>query len=140
MNPKAKHWLFKTEPGTYSFDQLLKDKRTAWNGVRNYQARNFLKQAQVGDLVIIYHSGGSPSAVGIAQITKAAYPDLDPKKPGDWVQLDLIPVQRFEVEVSLSQMKSEKALKDLLLIKQSRLSCMPVTPSEFERIKQLGGL
>ena len=140
MKHKVNHWLLKTEPDTYSFAQLLKDKQTAWNGVRNFQARNFLKQAQVGDLAIIYHSGKKPAAVGIAKVSKASYPDLDPKKPGDWVQIDLVPVASFPQEVSLSQMKVEKSLKDLILIKQSRLSCMPVSETEFETIQRLGGL
>lgn len=140
MNSKVKHWLFKTEPETYSFDQLLKDRHTAWNGVRNYQARNFLKEVQIGDLVIIYHSGKSPAAVGIAQVTKTAYPDLDPKKAGEWVQVDLTPLHKLPTEVSLTQMKSDRNLKDLLLIKQSRLSCMPLQANEFKRIQKLGGL
>lgn len=140
MKQRLNHWLLKTEPDTYSFTQLLREKQTAWNGVRNFQARNFLKQAQVGDLAIIYHSGKAPAAVGIARVSKSAYPDLDPKKPGDWVQIDLVAVAGFAQEVPLSTMKTEKSLKDLLLIKQSRLSCMPVSESEFQVICQLGGL
>lgn len=133
------HWLFKSEPGTYSFDQLLKDKKTNWNGVRNFQARNHLRNAAPGDLAIIYLSGDGRAAVGIAQVVKVAYPDLDPEKPGDWVQIDLAPVGALPRPVTLAEMKATPALKDLQLIKQSRLSCMPVTEAEFMRICQLGG-
>ena len=87
MNLKVKHWLFKTEPETYSFSQLLRDQHTAWNGVRNYQARNFLKEAQVGDLVVIYHSGKSPSAVGIARVTKQHIQTLTLKKQANGFKL-----------------------------------------------------
>jgi predicted RNA-binding protein with PUA-like domain len=136
QNPS--HWLFKSEPQTYSFSQLLKDKKTNWNGVRNFQARNFLKEAQVGDLALIYHSGDERAVVGIAKVVRAAYPDPDPEKKGDWVQLDLAPVERLERPVSLAEIKSEPGLADLLLIKQSRLSCMPVTAKHFQLILRLG--
>src|SRR5687768_6374766 len=97
------YWLMKTEPETYSFAQLLQDKKTNWNGVRNFQARKYLNALKEGDLVLIYHSGDERSVVGIAQIIREAYPDPDPKKKGDWVQVDLKPVQGLKVPVSLSQ-------------------------------------
>jgi predicted RNA-binding protein with PUA-like domain len=133
-----KHWLFKTEPSTYSFAQLLRDGKTNWNGVRNFQARNFLKGATVGDLALIYHSGDEKAVVGIARVTRAAYPDPDPKKPGEWVQLDLACVEPLRRAVPLKEIKSIAALAELPLIKQSRLSCMPVTGRHFDTLVKLG--
>ena len=119
------YWILKSEPETYSFDDLLKDGKTKWNGVRNHQAKNFLKQMKVGDICMIYHSGDCKEIVGTAKVSKEAYPDLDPKKPGDWVQVDITPEKKLQRSVSLSEMRSEKALKDLLLFRQSRLSVIP---------------
>ena len=130
----SQHWLFKTEPETYSFETLKKEKKTNWNGVRNFQARNFLNQVKAGDLVLIYHSGKERAVVGVAKVTKAAYPDPDPKKKGDWVQLDLSYSSSLKIPVALEQLKKTAALKSLLLIKQSRLSCMPVSEKEFKTI------
>jgi predicted RNA-binding protein with PUA-like domain len=132
------YWLFKTEPETYSFAQLLKDGKTNWNGVRNFQARNFLLKAEKGDQAIIYHSGDDKCVVGIAKVIKAAYPDLDPEKPGDWVQIDLAPVEEFNRTISLKEIKATPALADMLLIKQSRLSCMPISAKHFETLVKLG--
>jgi predicted RNA-binding protein with PUA-like domain len=133
-----KYWLFKTEPSTYSFKQLEKDKKTNWNGVRNFQARNFLRQVAVGDLALIYHSGDDKSVVGVAQVLRAGYPDLDPEKPGDWVQIDLGYKESFLRPVSLKEIKATTGLKELPLIKQSRLSCMPVTAADFKLLSKLG--
>jgi predicted RNA-binding protein with PUA-like domain len=132
------YWLFKTEPGTYSFAQLMKDKKTNWDQVRNYQARNFLRQAAVGDLAVIYHSGEDKAAVGIAQVTRNAYPDPDPEKAGEWVQIDLKAVAPLARPVTLKEIKTTPALSALPLIKQSQLSCMPITSQHFELIKKLG--
>jgi predicted RNA-binding protein with PUA-like domain len=131
------YWLFKSEPDTYSFQTLKKEKKTVWNGVRNFQARNFLKLCKKGDLALIYHSGKERAVVGLARITKEGYPELDPKKPGEWVQIDIA----YESElnpVTLETLKKTPALKSLMLIKQSRLSCMPVGQNEFETILKLG--
>src|SRR4051794_8652540 len=87
------YWLLKTEPSTYSFQDLLREQRTNWNGVRNFQARNYLKTFQKHDLALIYHSGDEKAVVGIAKIIEEAYPDPDPKKAGEWVQVGLKPVQ-----------------------------------------------
>jgi len=139
MNSKGNsRWLFKTEPSTYSFEDLLRDKKTHWNGVRNFQARNFLKEISEGDLALIYHSGEIRSVVGIARVIRKAYPDPDPKKSGDWVQVDIQAVRALEHPVSLSKIKATKALKDILLVKQSRLSVMPLLPSHFELIIEMG--
>ncbi len=131
-------WLFKSEPETYSFETLTKDKKTAWNGVRNFQARNFLRECKKEDFALIYHSGKEKSVVGVTKIIKEAYPEPDPKKPGDWVQIDLAYALRLKKPVSLSLMKTTPALKSLMLIKQSRLSCMPVSEKEFKTILELG--
>jgi predicted RNA-binding protein with PUA-like domain len=131
---KISYWLMKTEPETFSFEQLVRDQKTFWNGVRNFQARNFLKQASVGDLVIIYHSGEERAAVGIAKVVREAYPDPDPEKPGDWVQIDVEAISQLPRPVTLSEIKEDPRFKDLLLIRQSRLSVMPVSQQHFELI------
>lgn len=133
----AQYWLFKSEPETYSFAQLQKDKRTHWNGVRNFQARNFLRQVKKGDLAFIYHSGDDKAVVGIAECVKEAYPDVDPDG-GDWVQIDVKAVEALKSPVTLATIKTTAALKDIPLIKQSRLSCMPITKAHFDTIRKLG--
>jgi predicted RNA-binding protein with PUA-like domain len=131
------YWLLKTEPTTYSFSQLVKDRKTNWNGVRNFQARNFMREITTGDLALVYHSGDERQVVGIAKVVAEAYPDPDPRKKGDWVQIDLAPERSFSRPVTLSQLKATAALKELLLIKQSRLSVMPVSAAHFETIVKL---
>lgn len=131
------YWLLKTEPEVYSFEQLLKQKKTNWDHVRNYQARNYLKQIKKGDLAIIYHSGGVKAAVGVAKIIKEAYPDIDPEG-GEWVQVDLAPVVALENPVELKVIKTTKELLAMPLIKQSRLSVMPITESHYQKIIKLG--
>lgn len=132
--PSPTHWLVKSEPHVYPFSQLLKDRKTNWNGVRNFQARNFLKTMNKGDLVLYYHSGDERSAVGIARVLKEFYPDLDPKKPGEWVQVDLEPIEELENPVTLTAIKANTKLKNLMLIKQSRLSVMPVSEQDFQTV------
>ncbi|MBS1960186.1 MAG: EVE domain-containing protein [Bdellovibrionales bacterium] len=137
------NWLFKTEPETYSFDTLAKDKKTVWNGVRNFQARNFLNKASKGEYALIYHSGKDKAVVGVARVAKEAYPEPDPEKPGDWVQLDISYALKLKSPVTLAAIKSvaaksDSTLKNLLLIKQSRLSCMPIGDKEFKTILELG--
>jgi predicted RNA-binding protein with PUA-like domain len=133
----AAHWLFKTEPSTFSFETLAREKKTNWNGVRNFQARNFLREAKAGDLALIYHSGDDKAVVGIAEVTRAAYEDPDPDG-GDWVQVDIKHVRALGQPVALRTLKATPALKDLLLIKQSRLSVMPVTAAHYREILKLG--
>jgi len=137
---RKNHWLLKTEPSTYSYADLERDGKTNWNGVRNYQARNHLAQISQGDIALIYHSGDDKAVVGIAECTKAAYPDPDPKKPGEWVQIGLKPVQALKRIVSLKEIKSTASLKTLPLIKQSRLSVMPITAEHFQTILKQGGI
>lgn len=132
------HWLLKSEPSVYSFDKLVHDGKTNWNGVRNFQARNFLKQAEKGDLALIYHSNEGKAVVGVAKVVKEAYPDIDAETPGEWVQIDIAPVKSLARAVTLDEMKKNKKLKNLLLIKQSRLSVMPVSAEDFNLIVKLG--
>lgn len=134
----SKHWLFKTEPGTYSFAQLLRDRKTNWDHVRNFQARNFLREAKKGDLAFIYHSGDEKSVVGIAEITREAYADPDPEKPGEWVQVDVRAVEALERAVSLKEIKAAPELAGLPLIKHTRLSCMPISAAQFQAIRKMG--
>jgi predicted RNA-binding protein with PUA-like domain len=136
----SRYFLLKTEPGTYSFETLAKEKKTNWNGVRNFQARNVLRECSKGDYALIYHSGDDKAVVGIAEVSKDAYPDLDPKKPGEWVQVDLKFKKTFKETVPLSVIKTTPALKNVPLIKQSRLSCMEVTAKEFETFLKMGGV
>lgn len=130
------YWLLKTEPSTYSIDQLKSDKRTHWDQVRNFQARNFLRQAKVGDLALIYHSNDDKAVVGVAKVVREAYPDIDPEG-GNWSQIDIAFVQKLERPVPLAEIKSTPALKDIPLIRQSRLSCMPVTAGHFKTVTAL---
>jgi predicted RNA-binding protein with PUA-like domain len=126
----------KTEPSTYSFADLARAGATPWNGVRNPQARGFLKEISKGDLALIYHTGSEKAVVGLAEITRAAYPEPDAP---DWVQVDLkarIPLTR---PVSLSTLKGANEFNTLLLVKQGRLSVMPVTAAHFKKILELGG-
>lgn len=132
-------WLLKTEPETYCFEQLLKDKKTNWNDVRNFQARNYLRQMAVGDIALIYHSGDDKSVVGVASVTQGAYPDIDPEG-GDWSQVDIKPLEAFKTPVSLKQIKATPALGDMPLIRHTRLSVMPITEAHYKTLRQLGGL
>jgi predicted RNA-binding protein with PUA-like domain len=134
------YWLLKSEPFVYSYDQLVKDKKTNWAGVRNFQARNFLKAAKKGDLAFIYHSNEGKAVVGIAKVVKEAYPDPDPEQKGDWVQIDISPVEKLKTPVTLEEIKATAKLKDMLLVKQSRLSVSPVSKIHFDLICRMGGL
>lgn len=135
----AQYWLYKTEPSTYSFERLQKEKSTNWNLIRNYQARNFLKQAKVGDLVVVYHSGDVKAAVGLGKIIREAYPDVDPDDPKtEWVQVDIQYISHFKAPVSLGAIKADPTLKNMLLVKQSRLSAMPIEKDHYEKLVRLG--
>ncbi len=127
------YWLVKSEPFKYSWEQFVKDKRTYWDGVRNYQARNNLKAMAKGDAVLFYHSNEGMAVVGIARVVKEAYqdPTTDDQR---WVVVDLEPVEPLPQPVSLSDMKQEQRLQNLALIRQGRLSVMPLTQEEFEII------
>ena len=128
-----KYWLLKTEPETYSWNDLKKDGRTFWDGVRNYQARNFMKEMKRGDLALYYHSVNEKQILGIARIEREAY--QDPSTDDDrWVAVDIVPVEDFNQPVTLSQVKDDPALADMVLVKNSRLSVQPVQKSEFDII------
>lgn len=131
------YWLVKSEPYKYSWEQFLQDGRTYWDGVRNYQARNNLQAMQKGDLVLFYHSNQGLAVVGIARVVREAYPDPTTDDPR-WVAVDLEPIETFKTPVSLGDLKKEKRLQNLALIKQARLSVMPLTPEEFEIIVARG--
>jgi len=132
------HWLVKEEPEAYSFDDLVRDGRTDWTGVRNFQARNYLRQMKTGDVVLFYHSGESKSVVGIAQVVKAPYPDPTANDE-QWVAVDIKPVEPLKQPVSLAAMRENPKLATLLLIRQSRLSVMPVSKAEFDVIVKMSG-
>ena len=131
------HWLVKQEPEDYSWDDLVRDGSTQWSGVRNFQARNNLRQMKVGDAVFFYHSGKEKSVVGIASVSKAAYPDPTAKEDG-WIAVDIEPLKKLANPVSLADIKANAKLSDLLLVRQSRLSVMPVGKSEFDEIVRMG--
>jgi predicted RNA-binding protein with PUA-like domain len=133
----SQYWLVRQEPEGYSFDDLLRDGRTDWTGVRNFQARNNLRQMKVGNRVLFYHSGEQKAVVGIAQVAKAAYPDPTANEE-QWVAVDIKPLKPLREPVPLSTIKAEPELANMLLIRQSRLSVMPVTKEEFEVIVALG--
>ena len=132
--PMSGHWLVKQEPEAYSFDDLVRDRCTDWTGVRNFQARNNLRQMKAGDRVLFYHSGEQKAVVGVAQVAKSAYPD--PTDPA-WVAVDIKPVKPLRAPVPLTTIKAQPKLADMLLVRQSRLSVMPVTKEEFESVLAL---
>ncbi|NNM94372.1 MAG: EVE domain-containing protein [Bacteroidia bacterium] len=129
-------WLVKSEPSVYSWQQLLKDKRTCWDGVRNYAARLHLKEMKQGDKVFFYHSNTNLHIAGIARVEKEAYPDPKDKK---WVAVDLVPFKSLKKPVTLEMIKAEKKLKNMALVRIGRLSVSPVSHDEFEVINKLSG-
>ena len=131
------HWLVKSEPFKYSWDDLVKDGSTYWDGVRNYQARNNLREMKVGDYALYCHSNEGKEVVGVAEVTRSAYPD--PTTDDDrWVVVDVAPVKPFEVPVTLAQIKADRKLRQIPLVTHSRLSVMPLEKPAFERILELG--
>lgn len=125
------NWLMKTEPGTYSWDDLVKEKKTVWDGVRNFQARNNIKAMKKGDLIFIYHSGDGKEVVGIAKITKEHFPD---PKDKDWPVVEIAAVKKLKNTVTLANVKANKKLANMVLVRSSRLSVQPVKESEFELV------
>ncbi len=149
----AKYWLMKTESGSYSIDELQRDGRTAWEGVRNYQARNFMRdEMQVGDAVLFYHSGAEPPGVaGLARVARSGYPDatardpqsryFDPKASEEdprWFLVDLEFVEKFPEIVPLARLRETPGLEKMLVINKSRLSVQPVAEEEFRIVRTLG--
>lgn len=132
------YWLVKSEPEAYSWDTFVKDGRTAWTGVRNFQARNNLRAMKKGDLVAFYHSVTDKQIVGLAKVDKEAYPDATAKE-GDWSCVDLVPSKPLKQPVTLATIKTDKTLSEMALLKQSRLSVTPLTATQFERLLELAG-
>jgi predicted RNA-binding protein with PUA-like domain len=125
------YWMVKTEPGSYSWEDFVKKGEDVWDGVRNFQARNFLKEMQVGDPVLFYHSGKDKAVVGIAEVSQEAFPD--PRDPA-WVAVSLKVKQALANPVSLEAIKSEDRLSSMLMLRQSRLSVMSVAKDEFNLV------
>ncbi len=128
------YWLLKSEPETYPLEQLKKDKRTAWTGVRNYQARNYMMDMKVGDLCVFYHSGDEKACVGVAKVVSKPYPDKD--EPA-WTVVDVAFVKTFKNPVTLAAIKADKHLAGMPLIKAARLSVQPVSQKHFEYLLNL---
>lgn len=131
------YFLVKSEPSAYSWQQLLKDKKTDWTGVRNFAARLHLRAMKTGDLVLFYHSNEVKEIVGIAKVVKEAYQDRTTKE--DWSAVDLAPHKALAKPVSLEEIKKDKRLKNIPLVRIPRLSVMPVTKAEFDAIMELSG-
>ena len=132
------HWLVKSEPNTYGWEQLVKERHTLWTGVRNFTARNHLAEMKTGDLVFFYHSGEGKEIVGVAKVIAEAKPDPTAKAGENWVAPELVPVKAFAVPVTLGAVKAEPNLRDIALVKLSRLSVMPIPKAAFDRILALG--
>jgi len=131
------YFLVKSEPFKYSWDKFNEDGRTFWDGVRNYQARNNMREMKEGDLVLFYHSNEGKNVVGIAKVVKEYYQDPTTDDT-NWVVVDLAPVESLKNPVSLEQIKAEESLKDISLIRQGRLSVMQLKATEFDKILEMG--
>jgi predicted RNA-binding protein with PUA-like domain len=133
------YWLMKSEPSSYSWDQLVKDKKTSWNGVRNFQASANLKAMKTGDRVFFYHSNEGLAVVGIAEVAKTYYPDPTDKTER-FGMVDIKPVTPLKSPVTLVDIKKDPKLKDMVLVKNSRLSVQPVTTEQWKHVCALGGV
>ncbi len=129
-------WLVKQEPSDYSWSDFVKDGGTSWTGVRNFAARNNLRRMAKGDHVLFYHSGDDKSVVGMAKVTRTAYKD-GTAKDEDWTAVDLAPIRPLPRPVTLAQIKAKPALKNIALVRQSRLSVMPLTAKDFDTIVKM---
>lgn len=130
------YWLLRSEPDAYSWDDLVRDGATEWNGVRNYTARNFLKDMQPGDRALFYHSNTEKAAVGVMEITRAWQPDGE---DGKWASVAVKPVENLVRPVPLADIKAEPRLKELEMLRQSRLSVTPVRDAEWKVLLEMGG-
>jgi predicted RNA-binding protein with PUA-like domain len=133
------YWLMKSEPSAYSWDQLVKDGKTFWSGVRNYQASNNLKAMKKGDRAFFYHSNEGLAVVGICEIAKEYYPDHT-DKAGKFGMVDVTPVLPLKQPVTMAEIKATPELKDMVLVKNSRLSVQPVTAAEWKAVCKMGGV
>jgi predicted RNA-binding protein with PUA-like domain len=132
------YWLVKQEPESYPWAAFVKEGRTAWTGVRNFQARNSLRAMKKGDLVFFYHSGAEKQVMGYARVARDSYPDPTAEE-GDWCCVDLVPVKVLQRPVSLEAIKADKVLRSMPLLKQTRLSVTGLTRQQFDRVLQLAG-
>jgi predicted RNA-binding protein with PUA-like domain len=132
---EPRHWLVKQEPEAYSWESFVREEGTAWTGVRNFQARNHLRAMKKGDEVLFYHSGDTKAAVGLARVIKEAYPDPTAAE-GDWSAVDLKPVKPLRRAVSLREIKTDKVLMDMDMVRLSRISVTPVSAAQFKRLIQ----
>ena len=132
----TQYWLVKSEPETYSWADLARDGRTDWTGVRNFAARLHLNAMRPGDRVFFYHSGEAKAIVGLAEVTRAAFPDKTADEPG-WVAVELKAVAPLARAVTLAEIKADASLVKMALVRIGRLSVQPVTPAEFARIEKL---
>ncbi len=130
------YWLVKSEPSTYSWETLVRDKRTRWDGVRNFEARNNLRAMKKGDVVLYYHSGEGKEIVGLAKVAAEAYADPTAEE-GDWSVVDLTPEKALSRPVSLATLKKDKALSTMAVVRKPRISVVPVLPDELDRILEL---
>jgi len=133
------YWLVKSEPFKYSWDQLVKDKKAVWDGVRNYAARNNLREMKKGDQVLFYHSNEGLAIVGITEVVKEAYQDPTTDDT-NWVVVDLKPVKAIPNPVTLAEIKADKSLAEMQLVRLGRLSVSAVTPDEYKKVLKMGGL
>lgn len=136
MPRDRRHWLMKSEPSTYPWSKLVRDGRTAWDGVRNFEARNLMRSMKVGDLALFYHSNEGKEVVGVMKVVRAAYPD--PTTDDDWSVVDLAPVVPLAAPVGLDAIRADKRLSGMAMLRRNRLSVTPVTPEEFETVLALG--
>ncbi|MEZ5428070.1 MAG: EVE domain-containing protein [Pyrinomonadaceae bacterium] len=132
-----KYWLVKQEPEKYSFDDLIRDKKTVWDGVRNYQARNNLREMKTGDRVLFYHSVSDKAVVGVAEVSREAYQDPT-DDTGKWSVVEISALEKFADPVTLQEIKDDQKLGEIALIRQSRLSVVPLKKAEFDRIAKKG--
>jgi predicted RNA-binding protein with PUA-like domain len=132
------YWLVKSEPSVYSWEQLVKDKKATWDGVRNYAARNFLKAMKKGEEVLYYHSNEGLEIVGIAKVTHEFYQDPTTEDPA-WVVVDLAPFKPLKNPVGLAAIKKEKKLAEMALVRLGRLSVQPVTDAEWKTVMEMAG-
>ncbi len=133
------YWLVKSEPFKYSWDQLVKDKKATWDGVRNYAARNNMRAMSKGDQVFFYHSNEGLAIVGIAEVAKEAYQDPTTDDT-NWVVVELKPLKALPKPVALADLKADKSLADMQLVRLGRLSVSGVTPEEYKKVLKMGGL
>ncbi|MEM0951271.1 MAG: EVE domain-containing protein [Cyanobacteria bacterium P01_H01_bin.74] len=139
MTKPIQYWIMKSEPDEYSFDDLVREGKTLWDGVRNYQARNNMKAMAVDDRVLIYHSISEKALVGIAKVSQTAFPDptITGENPKGWVVVELVPVQPLQKSINLQTLKTHATLCEIALVKQSRLSVIPLDKADYETILAL---